>query len=104
MFAVGMNVVCIDAQPKIGDVGAIIPVHHLLEEGRVYRIKAIHWPFRAQNMLTGQWVPNLAGGRSLDLEGIELPPPMKGFSSYRFRRVVASECEFHDPQRESVEA
>jgi hypothetical protein len=86
-----MDVVCIDAKPKKGWVQPIVPIQELLEEGRVYRISAIRWSMRACDLRTGDWFVHPAAGRSVALEGIELPEPMKGFAAYRFRKLTPKE-------------
>jgi hypothetical protein len=80
MFSVGDLVVCIDNKPKKGAIGAIVPIHELIREGRVYRIDFI-----------GR---SRFGKLTLGLLGIELPPPMMGFAPYRFRKVKPADPDF----------
>ncbi len=90
MFDIGEDVVCVDNRPKRGDFGAIVPVHQLLEVGRIYRITGFHWPIMARNMITGEEIIKFDPSVSLVLHGIVLPPPMGGFSAYRFRKLLRS--------------
>ena len=88
MFYVGERVVCIDNGPKKGSIGAIIPVNHLLELGRIYRISGINFPAFVLNRVTGETAPHFDGSMDLTLEGVQMPPPMRGFATYRFRKLV----------------
>ena len=80
MFAVGDVVVCVDNAPKKGPIRPIVPIHELIQKGRVYRINFIG---RAR-----------FGSLTLGLEEVELPPPMMGFAPYRFRRISPADKEF----------
>ena len=88
MFYVGERVVCIDNGPKKGSIGAIIPVNHLLELGRIYRISGINFPAFVRNRITGEEAPHFDGSMDLTLEGVQMPPPMRGFATYRFRKLI----------------
>ena len=85
MFDVGDLVVCIDNAPKKGVIRPIVPVHHLLHRGRIYRVNFIG--------------TNRLGNPTVGLEGVALPPPMMGFEPYRFRRIDPAESEFIEMMR-----
>jgi hypothetical protein len=80
VFDVGDLVVCIDNGPKKGWIRPIIPIHHLLHKGRIYRVNFIG---------TSSW-----GKPTVGLQGVALPPPMMGFDPDRFRRIDPAEPEF----------
>jgi hypothetical protein len=85
VFDVGDLVVCIDNAPKKGRNPPIVPIHHLLRRGRIYRVDFIG---------TTRW-----GNPTVGLEGVALPPPMMGFGPYRFRRIGPAEPEFIEMMR-----
>jgi len=80
VFDVGDLVVCIDNASKKGAIGPIVPIHHLLRKGRIYRVNFIG--------------TSRMGSLTVGLEGVALPPPMKGFAPYRFRRIDPADPEF----------
>jgi hypothetical protein len=106
MFDVGDIVVCIDARPKAGPIGAIVPIHHLLREGQTYIITGITYLAEQDNALTGERTAVFLPGGTLSLAGITPPPPMRGFSPYRFRKVepLVEPEEFVETIREPVDA
>jgi len=85
LLDVGDLVVCIDNAPKKGVIPPIVPVHHLLHRGRIYRVN-----------LMGT---TRLGNPTVGLEGVALPPPMMGFEPYRFRRIDPAEPEFIEMMR-----
>ncbi|WP_143271661.1 hypothetical protein [Bradyrhizobium mercantei] len=85
MFDVGDLVVCIDNGPKKGPIPPIVPIHHLLRKGRVYRVNFIGTSRR--------------GTPTVGLAGVALPPPMIGFEPYRFRKIDPAEPEFIEMMR-----
>jgi hypothetical protein len=85
VFDVGDLVVCIDNGPKKGAVPPIVPVHHLLHRGRIYRVNFIG--------------TTRLGNPTVGLDGIVLPFPMKGFDPYRFRRIDPADDEFVEMMR-----
>ncbi|WP_300592317.1 hypothetical protein [Erythrobacter sp.] len=87
MFEVGDKVVCVDAKPKRGLVGPLVPVHHLLREGQVYTIAAITYSTNQTSYATGRKTLAFVPSGILKLAGLTLPHPMTGFSAYRFRKV-----------------
>jgi hypothetical protein len=80
MFSAGDLVACIDNEPKKGLIRAIVPIHHLLTRGRIYRVESVN--------LTRFGTPTLA------LVGVPLPKPMRGFEPYRFRKIMPADGEF----------
>lgn len=90
MFDVGDRVVCVDAGPKKGSVGAMVPIHHLLREGQVYTIAAITYGAKQVNLLTGESTTVFVAEGTLSLAEVTPPPPMKGFAAYRFRKIDPS--------------
>lgn len=93
MFNVGDRVVCVDAGPKKGDVGPIVPIHDLLREGAIYTVAGISYSTSMVNRLTGEVIEAafLPHG-TLALAEVTPPPPMKGFSPYRFRKIDPPEA------------
>jgi hypothetical protein len=81
MFEVGDLVVCVDDQPKKGQIRALVPIHHLIKRGHVYRVDYVG---RAPS----------SGKVTVGLEGVSLPAPMVGFAPYRFRKIRPSDNEF----------
>lgn len=105
MFEVGMRVVCVDAKPKKGAIGAIIPIHHLLREGAVYTIVRIFYSTTERNELTGEErLIMLTKGSTLDLAEITPPAPMQGFGCYRFRPIDPISLPEIEHEREMVPA
>lgn len=90
MIGVGDLVVCIDAKPKKGFILPLVPIDHLLREGQTYRVTAISHSTNRYDLFGNEELVFLAEG-TLALAGIELPPPMKGFAAYRFRKVEDDE-------------
>ena len=80
MFQSGDLVLCIDDSPKKGPIAAIVPIHHLIRRGRVYRVASV-----------GR---SRFGKLLLGIEGIDLPPPMLGFAPYRFRKIKPADDDF----------
>lgn len=90
MISVGDLVICIDAKTKKGPIPPIVPVDHLLREGQTYRVTGIsHSNTRYYRSGKEELVFDPEG--TLTLAGIHLPPPMKGFAAYRFRKVESDE-------------
>ncbi|TAD83671.1 MAG: hypothetical protein EAY70_01935 [Sphingomonadales bacterium] len=87
MFDIGDKVVCVDAGPKKGRIGPIVPVHHLLREGRVYTVADLSYSTNQRNRLTGETTLVFKTTPLVALAEVQLPPPMKGFESYRFRKI-----------------
>ena len=93
MFDIGDKVVCVDAGPKKGRIGPIVPIHHLLQEGRVYTVVDLHYSTNQRNFLTGETTLVFKTTPSVALAEVQLEPPMKGFEAYRFRKIEPPETE-----------
>jgi hypothetical protein len=87
MIDIGDEVVCVDAGPKKGCIGPIVPVHHLLQEGRVYTVADLFYSTQQVNRLTGEVTLMFKEAPLVALAEVQLPPPMQGFEAYRFRKV-----------------
>jgi hypothetical protein len=106
MFDVGDIVVCVDARPKQGSVGAIIPIHDLLREGCTYIVTGITYAAEQVNRVSGECSTVYLPEGTISLAGIVPPPPMRGFSPYRFRKVdpIVTDEELSVTVEERVDA
>jgi hypothetical protein len=87
MFDIGDKVVCVDAGPKKGCIGPIVPVHHLLREGAVYTVAGLSYSVEQRDNLTGEWSTVFLPRPTVMLAEVVPTPPMKGFGAYRFRKI-----------------
>jgi hypothetical protein len=94
MFDIGDKVVCVDAGPKKGCIGPIVPVHHLLREGAVYTVAGLSYSVEQRDNLTGEWSTVFLPRPTVMLAEVVPTPPMKGFGAYRFRKIEPPEAPF----------